>query len=306
MTMSVVGIDLAKRVFQLHGVDGAGQVVVRKKLTRAKLMPFVAQLEPCVIGMEACAGAHYWGREFRRFGHQVKLVSPQFVKPFVKSNKNDAADAEAICIAVSQPHMRFVPMKEVEQQDIQALHRARQLLIKQRTGLANQIRGLLGEYGIVIPQGIGRLREHLPRLLEDGENNLTMRSRELFAELYEQLRWLDERVAVFERKLAHVFKTNERCQRLGQMAGVGPMIATALVAAVNDANEFSNGRQLAAWLGLVPRQHSSGGKPLLLGISKRGNRYLRTLLIHGARAMVYRYRNRPADKASPIARWFSA
>ena len=161
----------------------------------------------------------------------------------------------------------------------------------------------MGEYGIVIPQGIGRLREHLPRLLEDGENNLTMRSRELFAELYEQLRWLDERIAVFERKIAHVFKTNESCQRLGQMAGVGPMIATALVAAVNDANEFSNGRQLAAWLGLVPRQHSSGGKPLLLGISKRGDRYLRTLLIHGARTMVYRYRNRTADKASPIARW---
>lgn len=303
MTIAVVGIDLAKRVFQLHGVDEAGRVVVRKKLTRAKLRAFVAQLDRCLIGMEASAGAHYWAREFRGFGHQVKLISPQFVKPFVKSNKNDAADAEAIVIAVSQPHMRFVPIKDLEQQDIQALHRARQLLIKQRTALVNQTRGLLGEYGVVIAQGIGRLREQLPGLLEDGENGLTIRSREVFAELYEQLRWLDERIAVFDQKINHVFKTNESCQRLGQMAGVGPLIATALVAAVNDANEFSNGRQLAAWLGLVPRQHSSGGKPLLLGISKRGERYLRTILIHGARAMVYRYTNRIDEQAPPIMRW---
>lgn len=303
MTISVLGIDLAKRVFQLHGVDEAGRVVVRKKLTRAKLIAFAAQLDGCLIGMEASAGAHYWAREFTRFGHQVKLISPQFVKPFVKSNKNDAADAEAICVAVSQPHMRFVPMKNVEQQDIQSLHRARQLLVKQRTALVNQIRGLLGEYGVVIAQGIGRLREQLPGLLEDGENDLTMRSRELFAELYEQLCWLDERIALFDHKINQVFKTEASCQRLGQMVGVGPLIATALVAAVNDAKEFTNGRQLAAWLGLVPRQHSSGGKPLLLGISKRGDRYLRTLLIHGARSMVYRYANRSEAQASSTMRW---
>jgi transposase len=301
MKITVLGIDLAKNVFQLHGVDEQGDVVVRKQLARAKLIAFVAQLAPCRIGMEACQGAHYWAREMRKLGHDVRLISPQFVTPYRKSNKNDPNDAAAICEAVSRPHMRFVPIKGVAHQDIQALHRARQLLIKQRTALCNQIRGLLSEYGIVVAQGVHRLRKSLPALLEDAENGLTSLSRELFRELYQQLVWLDERIEVMDNKLLQVFSTTEACQRLAKIEGVGPMIATALYAAVPQADVFHNGRHLAAWLGLVPRQHSTGGKSLLLGISKRGDRYLRTLLIHGARAVVYRWKDKLHP--SPRARW---
>lgn len=299
MKVSVLGIDLAKAIFQLHGVDERGQVVLCKKLSRVKLLDFVARLEPCLIGLEACSSSHYWARELQRLGHQVKLISPQFVKPFVKSNKNDAADAEAICEAVSRPSMRFVPIKGLAQQDIQSLHRARELLMKQRTALCNQIRGLLGEYGIVVAQGVHRLRQRLPEVLEDGENELTFQARELFAELYQQLRWFDERLDGMDAKIAQIFRTHPDCQRLAAMEGVGPLIATALCATVHRAEEFTKGRQMAAWLGLVPRQHSSGGKSVLLGISKRGDGYLRTLLIHGARAVVYRCK----DKHTPRARW---
>jgi transposase len=301
MKITVLGIDLAKNVFQLHGVDDQGTVVVRKKLTRPKLLPFVAQLAPCRIGMEACQGAHYWAREMRKLGHDIRIISPQFVTPYRKSHKNDPNDAAAICEAVSRPHMRFVPIKEVEHQDIQALHRARQLLIKQRTALCNQVRGLLSEYGIVVAQGVHQLRTSLPTLLEDPDNNLTCVSRELFQELYQQLVWLDERIEVMDDKLLQVFATTESCQRLADIEGVGPMIATALYAAVPQPHVFHNGRHLAAWLGLVPRQHSTGGKSLLLGISKRGDRYLRALLIHGARAVVYRWKDKP--NPSPRARW---
>jgi transposase len=293
MQITVVGIDLAKNVFQLHGVDNQGTVVVRKKLTRPKLLPFVAQLAPCRLGMEACQGAHYWARAMRKLGHDVRLVSPQFVTPYRKSQKNDPNDAAAICEAVSRPHMRFVPIKEVEHQDIQALHRARQLLIKQRTALCNQIRGLLSEYGIVVAQGVHRLRKSLPALLENVDNGLTLASRELFQELYQQLVWLDERIEVMESKILQVFTTTETCQRLADIEGIGPIIATALYAAVPQARVFKNGRHLAAWVGLVPRQHSTGGKSVLLGISKRGDRYLRALLIHGARAVVYRWKDQP-------------
>jgi transposase len=301
MKITVLGIDLAKNVFQLHGVDEQGNVVVRKQLARSKLIAFVAQLEPCRIGMEACQGAHHWAREMRKLGHDVRLISPQFVTPYRKSNKNDPNDAAAICEAVSRPHMRFVPIKGVAHQDIQALHRARQLLIKQRTALCNQIRGLLSEYGIVVAQGVHRLRKSLPALLEDAANGLTCLSRELFQELYQQLVWLDERIEVMDNKLLQVFSTTEACQRLAKIEGVGPMIATALYAAVPQADVFHNGRHLAAWLGLVPHQHSTGGKSLLLGISKRGERYLRTLLLHGTRAVVYRWKDKLHP--SPRARW---
>jgi transposase len=223
------------------------------------------------------------------------------VTPYRKSKKNAPNEAAAICEAVSRPHMRFVPVKGVAHQDIQALHRARQLLIKQRTALCNQIRGLLREYGIVVAQGVHRLRKSLPALLEDAENGLTCLSRELFQELYQQLVWLDERIEVMDNKLLQVFSTTEACQRLAKIEGVGPMIATALYAAVPQADVFHSGRHLAAWLGLVPRQHSTGGKSLLLGISKRGDRYLRTLLIHGARAVVYRWKDKL--NPSPRARW---
>ena len=297
MKISALGIDLAKAVFQVHGVDEQEQVVARKRLSRNKLLKFIAQLEPCLIGLEACSSAHYWAREMSKFGHDVRLISPQFVKPYVKSNKHDAADAEAICEAVSRPNMRFVPVKGIEQQDIQSLHRARELLVKQRTALSNQIRGLLGEYGLVVAKGVRRIRRSLPELLEDAENGLSFQSREIFYELYQQLIWFDERISVFDKKIEQVFRSNEACQRLGQMEGIGPLIATALYAALHHAKEFKNGRQMSAWLGLVPRQHSSGGKPLLLGISKRGDRYLRTLLIHGARAVIFRIKEKETRKA---------
>src|SRR5262245_35093201 len=290
MKCTTLGIDLAKSVFQLHGVDKKGQVVVQKRVSRSKLRETVGQIPACVIGMEACGSAQYWAREFQQLGHPVKLISPQFVKPYVKGNKNDRRDAEAICEAVSRPHMRFVPLKTVESQDIQAIHRLRSRLIKERTALVNQVRGLLAERGIVIAQGITRLRQQLPTIVEDLDNELTPLSREVIQELCDQLVALDERIARADRLVQRVFTESASCQKLAQVEGIGPVVATALVAAVGNAKEFANGRHLAAWLGLVPRQCSSGGKERLLGISKRGDRYVRTLLIHGARATVHRAR----------------
>jgi transposase len=287
-------------VFQLHGVDAQGNVGVRKQLARSKLLPFIAQLTPCRIRMEACQGAHYWAREMRQLGHDVRLISPQFVTPYRQSHKNDPNDAAAICEAVSRPPMRFVPIQEVAHQDVQALHRARQSLIKQRTALCNQVRGLLSEYGGGA-QGVRRLRTSLPSLLEDADNGLTFASRELLQELYQPWVWLDERIEVMDGKMHQVFTTTEPCQRLAAIEGVGPMIATALYAAVPQAHLFHNGRHLAAWLGLVPRQHSTGGKAVLLGSSTRGDRYLRALLMHGARAVVYRWQDKPHPRAR--ARW---
>jgi transposase len=249
--------------------------------------------------MEACGGAQYWAREFQQLGHTVKLMSPQFVKPYVKGNKNDSRDAEAICEAVSRPHMRFVPLKTVESQDIQAIHRMRSRLIAERTALGNQVRGLLAERGIVLAQGLTRLRQQLPTIVEDEGNALTPLSREVMRELYEELVALEERIARADRLVQRVFVQNAHCQKLAQVEGIGPVVATALVAAVGNAREFTNGRHLAAWLGLVPRQCSSGGKERLLGISKRGDRYLRTLLIHGARATVHRARR----KTDARSRW---
>lgn len=245
-------------------MDKKGEVVLRKKPTRRKLLAFIAQLEPCLIGMEAGASENFWAREMKKFGHDVRLISPQFVKSYAKSNKHDAADAEAICEAVSRPNRCFVPIKGIEQQDIQSLHRIRQLLIKQRSALRNQIRGLLGEYGLVVLQGIHRLRKDLPELLEDAENTLSFQPREIFHELYQQLVSLDERVRVFDQKIEQELRTNEAGQRLGQMEGIGPMIATALSATVHH-KEFTDGRQVSAGLGLVPRQYSSGGQQRLLG-----------------------------------------
>ena len=299
MKVTIVGIDLAKSIFQLHGVDAHGKVALQKRVTRAKLRETIAQLPPCLIGMEACSSAQYWAREFQQLGHTVKLISPQFVKPYVKGNKNDSRDAEAICEAVSRPHMRFVPLRTVESQDIQAIHRMRRRLIKERTALVNQVRGLLAERGIVIAQGITKLRAQLPRIVEDLENELTPLSREVMRELYEEVVAVDERVARADALVQRVFTQSAACQKLAQVEGIGPVVATALVAAVGNGKEFAHGRHLAAWLGLVPRQHSSGGKERLLGISKRGDRYLRTLLIHGARATVHHARR----KTDARSRW---
>jgi transposase len=282
--VSVLGIDIAKQIFHVVGLDDAGNIVLRKRLTRSGLMPFMAQMAPVVIGMEACGGAHYWARRFREHGHTVKLMAPQFVKPYVKSNKNDMADAEAIGEAVTRPTMRFVPSKELTQQDLQALHRVRERLVKARTALINEIRGLLSEYGIILPKGVVKFRQALLSTLEQEQAKLTELSREVFWQLHEEWLTLEQRLAYYNEKLEAICQAHPVCQRLLTIPGIGPLTATALVAAVSDAAHFKNGRQLAAWLGLGPRQHSTGGKPRLLGISKRGDSYLRKLFVHGARA----------------------
>lgn len=288
MQITTVGLDLAKNVFQVHGANEHGKAMLRKKLRRDQVMPFFANLPPCLIGMEACGGAHHWARKLQQLGHTVKLISPQFVKPYVKSNKNDAADAEAICEAVSRPTMRFVPVKNIEQQAVLALHRVRQGFVKARTAQANQIRGLLAEFGLVVPQGINHITERVPELIEDAANELPGSFRHLIARLMEHLKLLDSQVDDIEAQIKAWHRTNEASRRLEQVPSIGPLTASALAATVGDAKNFDNGRQFAAWLGIVPKQHSSGGKPTLLGMSKRGDPYLRTLLIHGARAVIYR------------------
>ena len=296
MNITTVGVDLAKNVFQVHGVDERGRPVVRRALKRAEVVHFFSKRVPCLIGMEACGSAHFWARKLTALGHTVKLMAPQFVKPYVKTNKNDAADAEAICEAVARPNMRFVPVKSVEQQEVLGLHRARQGFVAARTAQANQLRGLLAEFGWVIPQGIGCLVKKLPEILEDAENGLPSGSRELFSRLFEHFRELDRQVDELQAQIHAWHREDAKSRRLQAIPGIGPLTASALVASVGDARTFKNGRQLAAWLGLVPRQNSSGGKERLLGISKRGDVYLRTLLIHGARA-VLRHLHRHTDQA---------
>jgi transposase len=266
------------------GTDETGKIVFRKRLSRQELMPFIAKLPPVLIGMEACGGAHYWARRFGEHGHDVKLMAPQFVKPYVKSNKNDMRDAEAIAEAVTRPTMRFVPIKAIDQQDIQALHRVRERLMGERTALVNEVHGLMQEYGIVMPKGVSQFRQAVVDRLESEQDKLTALSQEMFRKLVEEFIALEEQLAYYQDKLDTLAKTHPECQRLMTIPGIGPLGATALIAAVSDASAFHNGRQFAAWLGLVPRQHTTGGKAYLLGISKRGDSYLRKLLIHGARA----------------------
>lgn len=297
MKITTIGIDLAKNVFQVHGVDCHGKPVLRRQLDRSKVLPFFVKLEPCLIGMEACGSAHYWARKLVEMGHTVKLMAPQFVKPYVKSNKNDAADAEAICEAVTRPNMRFVAIKTDSQQAVLALHRARQGFVKARTAQANQIRGLLLEFGRIIPQGISNITRKLPQILED--TALPGSFRELLRRLGEHLKELGRQVEALEAEILQWHRESEMSKKLAEVPGIGPLTASALVATVGDAKSFSNGRQLATWLGLVPKQHSTGGKAVLLGISKRGDSYLRTLLIHGARAVI-----RVSDK-KPAASWLN-
>jgi transposase len=297
-----VGIDLAKVVFQVHGVDARGKEVLRKQLKRNQVMTFFAQLPACLIGMEACGSAHFWARQLTELGHTVKLIAPQFVKPYVKTNKNDAADAEAICEAVGRPNMRFVPIKNSEQQALLALHGARQGFVAARTAQANQIRGFLAEFGLVMPVGIRSLERKLPEFLEDAENGLSGASRALFARLLEHYRALDRQVDELEREIHAWHREDTASHRLQAIPGIGPLTASALVASVGDAKVFRNGRQFAAWLGLVPRQFSTGGKTNLLGISKRGDVYLRTLLIHGARSVLYSLKRCPDRAEGWLAR----
>jgi len=302
MNIKRIGIDLAKQVFQVHGVDNQEKVVLRKQLRRAQLLDYFKKLPPCLIGLEACGGSHYWARELQKQGHTVKLMAPQFVKPYVKSHKNDANDAEAICEAVARPNMRFVAIKTIAQQDIQAIHRIRSEVVRQRTAKVNQIRGLLAEYGIVVGRRVEVLRKALPQLLEDAENSLTVDFRMLLEGLQQDLVALDERVDDLDKKIKSLANDNPTAKRLQQIPGIGPTIATALVCAIGDGKQFKRGRDMAAWLGLTPRQHSSGGKDRLLGISKRGDVYLRTLLIHGARSVL----NVAGKKDDPRSRWLNS
>jgi len=301
MKLSRVGIDLAKNVYQLHGVDRSGKTALKRRLKRHQWFKVLLdKTEPgCVIGMEACASAHHWGRELQSRGYTVKLIPAQFVKPYVKSNKNDARDAEAICEAMSRPNMRFVTVKDVGQQDIQATHRIRAELITQRTAKANQIRGLVAEYGLVAPKRLSSLRAAIPCWLEDAGNGLTDDFRNLLHGVWDDLLVLDARVGEMDQVIKRLAANNEDCVRLQQLRGVGPMISTAMVATVGDARQYHKGRQMAAAIGITPKQHSSGGKERLLGISKRGDVYLRTLMIHGARAVV----SRAEHKDDRLSRW---
>jgi transposase len=299
MNVTVLGLDLAKRVFQLHGVDKEGKTILRKRLSRGELAEFIAKLPPCLIGMEACGSAHYWGRKFQSFGHTVKLINPAFVKPYVKTHKNDYNDSEAICEAVNRPNMRFVPIKKIEQQDVLCLHRIREQLVKSRTALANQIRGLLSEYGVIFSKQIHNIRKLLPSLLEDKEVELSDFARTFFHELYEDFIILDKRIKSCEAKIEALFKAEKRYQRISEIPGIGVLTATALVASIGDPKMFKNGRAMSAWLGLVPRQASSGNKQVLMGITKRGDCYLRKLLVHGARSVILHANN----KKDPRSRW---
>lgn len=299
-----IGLDIAKNSFQVQGMDKHGKELFNKKLKRAAVLPFFANLPPCLIGLEACGGAHYWARELAKLdaGHTVRLISPRHVKPFVLNNKTDAADARAICEVVGRPSTRFVSVKTVEQQDMSAWHRIRERKVKERTALANQTRALLAEQGIVMPQGISHVRKQLPGIIEDLENMLSYTARDYLSELYGELVACDESIAKYEARIVSFAKSNEACKRLQQIPGIGPLTATAIVAHVGDATQFKNGRAFAASLGLTPHEHSSGGKQKLLGISKRGNTYIRWLLIQGAR-VVTRYSLLQSHTENPTTRW---
>lgn len=301
MEIKRIGLDLAKYVFEVHAVDNDENVVLRKTLRREAVAQFFADLEPCVVGMEACCGSHYWARVLTDLGHEVRLISPQFVKPYVKSNKNDRNDAEAICEAVGRPSMRFVPPKSTEQLEIQAVHRIRQRVVANRTRLVNQVRGLLGEHGVVVPRNINRIRHTLGEIADGQSGGFGGLFVEMLRDIREELAELDARLAGYNQRIKSLYRSNEMCQRISQIEGIGPITATALVAAVGDRSCFRNGRQFAAWLGLVPKQHSSGGKARLFGISKRGDRYLRTMLIHGARAVL----GRSAGKTDTRSQWIN-
>ncbi len=283
-----IGVDIAKSSFHVHGVDRHDRCVWDASLKRNKWLDALCEkVEPgALVVMEACSSSHHWGRELQKRGYCVKLISAQFVKPYVKSNKSDKLDAQAICEAASRPTMRFVAVKTVTQQDLQAVHRVRSELIKQRTAKANQIRGLVAEYGLVAPLGIGQLRRATPCWLEDTDNGLSNDFRPLLAELYIDLKTLDERISTQDDRIERQSKEHPIANKLMELRGIGPITATALAIALGDGSSFDKGKDFAASLGLTPRQHSTGGKEKLLGISKRGNSYLRTLLIHGARAVL--------------------
>lgn len=302
MSIITVGIDLAKNVFAVHGADDNGKpVLVKPKVAREQLLSLIAQLPPCLIGMEACSGAHHWARQFLQYGHTVKLMAPKFVTPYRmsgKRGKHDAADAAAICEAVSRPNMRFVPIKNVDQQSVLCLHRTRQGFVEERTALYNRLRGLIAEFGIVLPQKVTHLRRQIGEHLEDLPGWVNRCVGDLLAHADR----LDERIAEYDRVIVQAAREDERSRRLMRLPGMGPKTASALLASVGGGHDFKNGRQLAAWVGLVPGQYSSGGKARLGRITKAGDPYLRSLLVMGARAILAGL----GDKQDGFSRWVRA
>jgi transposase len=300
MKITRLGLDLAKNVIQLHAVDARNEVVVRKGFSRLKLMAYMQSLESCLVGMEACAGAHYWARCFQMMGHRVVLIAPQHVKPYVLGQKNDANDAAGICEAISRPHIPHVAIKTQAQQDIQALHRIRSDVMKTRTAKVNQVRGLLAEYGVVIAKSIHQCRRALPSILEDADNGLSFGFRALLSGLYDDLVALDHRIKQLDSAVRDSVREHEVARRLCDLPGIGVLSASALLTIISDekqAAHFKNGRQFSAFLGMTPKQHSTGGKQRLLGIHKRGDSYLRSLLVHGARSVYRVAANKNKDDA---------
>jgi len=290
--VATIGMDIAKSVFQVHGINAAGAVVMRQRLTRTRVLGFFAKLAPCLVGIEACGSAHYWGRELSRLGHEVRLIAPSYVKPYLKRQKNDAADAEAICEAVTRPNMRFVPVKSSEQQSIMVLHRTRSILVRQRTQLSNAIRGHMSEFGLTAAVGRNGLQALIKVILDSGDARVPDEARACLLMLVEQLGPINAQILESDRRIIASARSTEVGQRLMGIPGVGPVLASALVATISDPKSFASGRNLAAWIGLVPRQNSSGGKERLGGITKQGDRYLRQLLVVGAVAVVrYAVRN---------------
>lgn len=297
--VTTIGIDIAKNVFHAVWADQRGKQIKKMKLTRKTMATAFSNIPPCDIAMEACAGSHYWSRVLVAQGHQVKLIPPQYVKPFVKGNKNDYNDAQGIVEASVRPSMRFVSIKTPQQQDIQAIHRIRDELIKRRTAQSNQIRGLLGEYGVVMPKGLGVLRRRLPEILEDGENGLSDLFRELLSACYQEVLHLDGRIQQLDRQLNQQVCSNEACQRLQTLPGFGPVVSSVFYSHVGDGQSYHRGRDVSASVGLVPKQHSTGDRSVLLGISKRGNSRLRYLLVHGARSVV----KHAHQRQDPLSLW---
>ena len=301
MKITTIGLDLAKNIFHVVCLDAHGKEVKKRMLRRNQVLEFFTQMPPCQVSMEACAGSHYWGRQLRALGHNVTLISPQHVKPYLRGNKNDYNDSRAIAEAVTRPEMPTVGIKTVAEQDMQALHRMRSQCMRDRTALSNSIRGLLGEYGIVFTTGVATLRRTIPEILEDADNGLSLLFRNLLARRYEQLVELEGHIAFYTKELERLSRQDEACQRLQTVPGFGPIVASAFRSVIGDGRTYARGRDAAASIGLVPRQHSSGGKNVLLGISKRGNKYLRKQLIHGARSVVLQ----AANKADPLSLWIN-
>jgi transposase len=297
MEIATIGLDIAKRVFQAHGVDAAGKAVLRRKLQRADVLRFFKSLSPCLVGIEACGTAHHWAREIKALGHDVRLMSPSYVKPYVKRGKTDAADAEAICEAVTRPTMRFVPVKSAEQQALLMLHRTRDLLVRQRTMLVNALRGHMAELGFIVPQGISRVGDLLAMLTGEDDATLPKMARQALRGLTAVLGGLGEQVKEVEQKILIWHRENETSRRLATIPGVGPITASAIVATITDPTQFQSARHLAAWIGLVPKQNSSGGKERQGRISKQGDRYLRRLLVLGATSVIRHVRTKPAAEA---------